>query len=54
MELFIFIGVAALFGWLCSAMAKSRGRDPTGWWIGGFLFGIFAVIVLALIGQART
>lgn len=51
MELFITIAIAALFAWLCHGMAETRNRDTTIWAILGFLFGIFAVIVLALLGK---
>ncbi len=54
MELLIIILFGALFAWLCSEMAKTRNRDTTVWAILGFLFGLFAVIVLALIGTAKS
>lgn len=53
MELFIMIVVAALFAWLCSAMAETRNRNTTTWAIMGALFGVFAVIVLALVGKVE-
>jgi F0F1-type ATP synthase assembly protein I len=53
MELLIILVVGALFGWLSAEMAKTRNRNTTIWAILGFLFGIFAVIVLALLGTVR-
>ena len=53
MELLIILIVGALFAWLCAEMAKSRNRNTTVWAILGFLFGLFAVIVLALVGTAK-
>lgn len=53
MELIIMIAVAALFAWLCSEMAESRNRNATTWAIMGALFGIFAVIILALVGKVE-
>ena len=52
MELLIILIVGALFAWLCAEMAKTRNRNTTVWAISGFLFGLFAVIVLALVGKA--
>lgn len=52
MELLIILIVGALFAWLCAEMAKTRNRNTTVWAILGFLFGLFAVIVLALVGKA--
>ena len=54
MELIITIIVCALFAWLCVEMAKTRNRSTVIWGILGFLFGVFAVIVLALIGRVET
>ena len=54
MELLIIILFGALFAWLCAEMAETRNRDTTVWAILGFLFGLFAVIVLALIGTAKS
>ena len=53
MELLIILIVGALFAWLCAEMAKTRNRNTTVWAILGFLFGLFAVIVLALVGMAK-
>jgi len=53
MELIIILIVGALFAWLCAEMAKTRNRNTTVWAILGFLFGLFAVIVLALVGTAK-
>lgn len=52
--LLIILIVGALFAWLCAEMAESRNRDKTVWAISGFLFGIFAVIILALVGTAKN
>ncbi len=54
MELLIIFIFGALFAWLCAEMAKTRNRNTTVWAILGFLFGLFAVIVLALIGTAKS
>jgi len=46
-----FIWVALMFGviWglVCSSMAKNKGRDGVGGFIGGLIFGLFAVIYYA-------
>lgn len=38
---------------LCVKMAEARDREPLLWGILGAMFGIFAVLVLALIGQGE-
>ena len=38
---------------ICYAIAKSKGRDPGIWALMGFLFSIFAVIVIALLGRPQ-
>jgi uncharacterized RDD family membrane protein YckC len=53
-ELAIIVIIGVLFAWLCAEMAKTRNREPAIWAIMGFLFGIFAVIVLALVGTAKS
>lgn len=53
MEALIVLVIWGLFAWLCAAMAKTRNRSELGWGIAGFVFGILAVIVLALIGKAE-
>lgn len=54
MELIVTLIVAALFGWLCHGMAKTRNRDTTTWAILGVLFGLISVIVLALLGKVEN
>lgn len=54
MELLIALIIIGLFAWLGSEMAKSRNRSQVTWGILCALFGIFGVIVLALIGKADT
>ena len=52
MELLITLIIIGLFAWLGSEMAKSRNRGQVTWAIVCALFGIFGVIVLALVGKA--
>lgn len=54
MELMITLIVIALFAWLGAEMAKTRNRSTTTWAIVCGLFGIFGVIILALIGKAES
>jgi uncharacterized membrane protein YeaQ/YmgE (transglycosylase-associated protein family) len=54
MELLIILIVGGLLAWLCAEMAKTRNRGVALWAVLGFFFGIFAVIVLALLGTAKT
>ncbi len=46
--LFTFI-VGLFIAYACSHYAKKRGRNPLHWFIGGALFGIFALITLFLL-----
>ncbi len=39
---------------VCASMASSRNRSALGWGIAGLFFGIFAVILLALMGHQYT
>ncbi|WP_158032204.1 hypothetical protein [Rhizobium rhizosphaerae] len=50
----IWFAFALLFGFLTANMARRRGRDSSVWGILGFLFGIFAMILLFLAGDAST
>lgn len=52
MELVITLVVIGLFAWLGAEMAKTRNRNTTTWAIVCGLFGVFGVIILALIGKA--
>ena len=53
MEIFIALAVTAAFTCIGHSMAESRGRNSTLWAVLSFLFGIFAIIVLAIMGQAK-
>jgi hypothetical protein len=50
MELIITLLTACLFAWIGSEMAKRRNRDPLAWGIICVIFGLFGIIVLALVG----
>ncbi|PHS22217.1 MAG: hypothetical protein COA84_13705 [Robiginitomaculum sp.] len=54
MESFIILVIWAAIIWLSVEMSKSRDREPVVWGILAALFGILAVIVLALIGTKRA
>ncbi len=54
MELIITLVFIGLFAWIGTEMAKTRNRNTTTWAILCALFGIFAIIVLALIGKAES
>jgi len=43
----VWIGIA----WLSSNMAETRERSPGAWAIAGLIFGIFAPILLLIIGD---
>jgi hypothetical protein len=43
----IWIGVAIL----CAVLASKKGRDPTGWFLLGLFFSIFALLPLLSLGD---
>lgn len=45
---------ALLFAFLTAGMAKRRGRDGAVWGILGFLFGIFAMLILLVLGKTQS
>ena len=49
MQTFIMILTSLLFGYACGQLAKRKGRNANQWFISGTLFGIFALILLALL-----
>ena len=51
MEL-VIIGV--IFAIIAAIMAENRNRSKIGWALGGFFFGIFAILVLAILGKNPT
>ena len=53
MEVIVMLIVGGLMGWLCSSMADNRNRSALGWFMGGFFFGILAVILLACLGELK-
>ena len=40
--------VHAIIGFLCAHLAKEKGKDSTTWGLLGFLFGIFALLFIAI------
>lgn len=42
-----------LFGLICAVWGDSRGRSPVGWFVGGFLFHVFALILLAILPNRK-
>lgn len=49
-HLFLAFIVNAIIGAACVHFSKKKGRyDPTGWFLLGFLFGVFALAVLLLL-----
>ena len=53
MEILIVLVVGCFWGWVCSNMARHRNRDQGMGFVGGFLFGLFAVIYYAVVGDAK-
>ena len=51
MDLFIFWLVCAF---VAAAVASAKGRSVGGWFVIGLIFGIFAVIVVAVISSKKA
>jgi hypothetical protein len=49
----IFVGLATMWGAIARNMARKRGRNGTRWFWLGFVFGLLAVIVVALMGRTN-
>jgi hypothetical protein len=45
--MFLFIWIVMAF--VCSAIAGSKGRSVVGWFVLGFLFSIFALLIVACL-----
>ena len=45
----LYLILAVVWGILCHNIARSKNRNQELWAILGFLFGIFAVIVISLL-----
>jgi uncharacterized membrane protein YoaK (UPF0700 family) len=48
-ELGIILIAGVICGAICHAMATGKSRSPELWAVLGFLFGLFAVILLAFL-----
>lgn len=53
MELIVTLAVMALFTWAGHYLAGQRNRNQVGWAFGGFFFGIFAIVLLLILGEAK-
>jgi len=47
--LLLLIGLVSAL--ICASMASTRNRSSVGWGFAGLFFGIFAIILLALVGH---
>jgi multisubunit Na+/H+ antiporter MnhE subunit len=45
--------IAILIGYVCSRIARTKGRGTTLWFILGFFFTIISLIVIALLPKKR-
>ncbi len=48
----VFLLLSVLLGILCHNIAQTKNRNKELWAILGFLFGIFAVIIISLLPNA--
>jgi biotin transporter BioY len=49
-----FIALWIFFAILAGVIADRKGRNPIVWGFMGIIFGIFAVIIIAVMGEAKT
>jgi hypothetical protein len=49
----VFIVQAVVFATLSGIVANSKNRDPAGWGVIGFLFGLFGFIAAVAVGEAE-
>ncbi|WP_421876397.1 SHOCT domain-containing protein [Pacificispira sp.] len=54
MALLIYLAFGIIFALLCASMAKSRNRSIGLWTVLGFFLGLFAVLILAIIGKDKN
>lgn len=52
MEIILFIGIVGAI--LNALLASARGREPWLWGLIGFLFGIFSLLVLAVMPNLKN
>lgn len=52
MILFWVLIYAIAFGTVTSLAAKSRQKDPASWFLIGFVFGVFGLIAVLVIGES--
>lgn len=48
MSLFL-LGFWALLIWGCASIAKGKGRSPIAWGFLGLFFGLFALLLIAIL-----
>lgn len=53
MELILTLVFIGLIAWLNHYLAEQRGRNPIGWAVGGVIFGLFATILLLILGETE-
>ncbi len=50
----LFVIQAAAGAVLCALLARRKGRDVSGWFLVGIVFGLLAVILIALLPRLKT
>lgn len=54
MIIVLWIIIGGICAFVCSNMANSRGRSGGLWAVLGFFFGLLAILILAVIGNANN
>jgi len=53
--IYIFLlGIWALLVWGCVSIAKGKGRSAVAWALLGVFFGIFALVLVAMLPRVDT
>ncbi len=53
MEVFVWLLINGVFGFICSSIASGRGRDAVGWFFVGFIFGCLPIIILLALPDLK-
>lgn len=51
--LFVFLFIRLILAFVASAIASSKGRSRAGWFFGGLLFDIWAIILVAVLPNLK-
>jgi hypothetical protein len=50
----VIIVISVLAGWVCAKIAKHNGKNPSKWFVIGFIFNVIALLLTVLIERNRN